>query len=1029
MEKAALLLTFFALLMPAFSMQGYADSFSEFPFRQEINIHASDDMAYQPVDVTVHFSRSCWAEDETHNSVRIVYDDGSEKKEIECQVYNLHHTGSSYIDSCNIVFLLHGSGKYYVYYSDRKVDEPDYPDHVSVSDDFYYYEPIPGYRISLDYYRIEQDGCTIYGIGQQGNFFGIDMSQKVIKQLDGKRDFRIFNWGQLASFAMFWYGGRDEGTDEKLISKEIIADGNLMVRVGIKSMSSDGKMETDGIYTYYYCPSKEKRIVASIKHEAIEECRVEGMEEDDGLYTYLLTVKSRSSSIPDLNMGYIPPYLHINAEDGTVHEYNLDQNPENTDYNWLISAKDDIDLGSNPWFSIDDGEKGKAYAIIFKNNTVSRYEEGIQVAATEKQEINIPGLEVDGGGISGGRNSYEAGGIHNLVMPKGFTAKFTAEFFSSPDGGMPAVKKEAEIFQSLIPFRDGIPSVKNGWGGSGEYGGAGGGRYSLTVFPHFAPSLPFAPALSAVTGKMLPDVRVELWRNDSMVSSAACGRIPFTEEDGKIRFDWRNASLMKKALFRNVREGRYIVKVFRGMREKYVGAKSVYVDGDISVHIPCSFEGKAYVKISDQNGNGIDNVEVCLEKDGDIYSSNSTGESGDAALYAPMASKYVLKAYYKGFEIYSETLSFLSFVRRDAEIELNDMVVHITDSMGLPPGVKISPVLTSREMKREMSIYGEEISPGTYIFRELPSAPYTLQIRYKSFDVKKDVDFPEEKNVEVMFPAVYSLGIRALNSRGTEVKGIDIEVKRDGKDADITSIPPGRYEVLLMDNGKIVGEREVFITGDTELDMVTLKKPSFPGIASAAIISIALLFIFVRKMTPYEIFIISGVVLLMLSTLYPWWHMEGNGGVDVSTNVYLIPAKMVTMGTGNGFINGEVASLPSLFSTMILSVIAMLSLASISLLAFVVFRKKFVLLAAIAFSALPVITFSYGMSRITDATTGSFWGEGELGISLPGMSEMVIHCNWHPSVGYYIAILGAIISLASFIFAFRHSFPKVLKRL
>jgi len=42
MEKAALVLTFLALLLPAFSMQGSADEFNEFPFHQEINLSASD---------------------------------------------------------------------------------------------------------------------------------------------------------------------------------------------------------------------------------------------------------------------------------------------------------------------------------------------------------------------------------------------------------------------------------------------------------------------------------------------------------------------------------------------------------------------------------------------------------------------------------------------------------------------------------------------------------------------------------------------------------------------------------------------------------------------------------------------------------------------------------------------------------------------------------------------------------------------------------------------------------------------------
>ena len=1000
-EKAALTLTFFALILPAFSVPGSADEFNEFPFHQEISIPASDDMLCQPVDMSVHFSHPCWAENEKRNSIRVVYDDGSEKREIESQVYNFHYTGNSYIDSCNVVFLVQGKGKYYVYYSDRETEAAQYTDHVKVSDDSYLYEPIPGYRISLNYYRIEQDGYSIYGIGQEGSFFGIDMSQKVIKQLDGKKEFKAFNWGQLASFAMFWYGGKDEGTDEKLVSKKIIVDGNLMVRVGITSTSSDKKMETSAVYTYYYSPSKEKRIIASVKHEAMEECKIKGMEEDDGLYAYLLTVRCRSSTIPDLNLGYIPPYLHINAEDGTIHEYNLDQNPSNTDYRWLISAKDDIDLGDNPWFSIDDGEKGKAYALIFKNNTVSSYESGIQVAATEKQEINVPGLEVDGGGISAGRNSYEAG-AHNLVIPKGFTAKFTSEFFSSPDGGLPAVEKEADAFHKLIPYRD------CGGANNGGKGGENGERYSLTVFPHLAPSFPFAPAISVVTGRRLPDVRVELWRNDTMVSSAVCSRIPFIVIDGKVRFDWKNATLMKKAVFIDVKPGEYMVKVFR--RDKYVGAKPVYVDRDMAVHVICGFEGNVRLRISDQNGNEISNADIFLQKNGKIYSFNSTGIDGRAVVRAPSPSAYALKVCYKGFVVYEENVSLPAFAERKVQVELSDLDVYVADALNLPPGVAISPVLTSSEMEKPANIYGEEVSPGQYSFKDLPSASYTLYLRYKSFSVSREVSIPDERYVHVTFPAVYLLKVKPLNSRGMKIEGVDIEIRREGKIIKNNEVPPGKYDVVLKEGGKIIGRREVFVTQDTELSMVTSKGVIFPEIFSAIIIAVAALIIFFKKRSVRRIFIISSAALLLMSTLYPWWHMEGNGNMHVSTKVYLVPAKMVTVGAADNFLNGEVASMPSLFSTMIFVVMAMLLLSAVAIAAFLILQKKVIFVAAMAFSISSILIFSYGMSQVTDATTGSFWGSGMINITLPGMSEE-LHCVWSPSVGYYMAILAVILLL------------------
>ncbi|HHH77762.1 MAG TPA: hypothetical protein ENL18_00925, partial [Thermoplasmatales archaeon] len=389
----AISIIFLMLLLSNVRMSSAGD---DFPFHQEINIDATDDMLYQPVDMNMRFLHLCWAEDEERNSIRVMYDDGSGAKEIESQVYDLHHTDSSHVDSCSIVFLLQGRGKYYVYYGSEQTPSRHYTDRVGISDDSYYYEPIPGYGIRLNYYRIEQDGYCLYGIGQEGSFFGLDMSQKVMKQTDGKKEFKAFNWGQVASFAFFWYEGKDKGTDEELISKKIMVDGNLMVRASITSMSSDEKVKTSAVYTYYYSPSKERRIMADVKHEVMKECNIYDMEEDDGLYTYLMTIRARSSSIPDLNFGHIPPYLHVSEEDGTVHKYKLNQNPETTDYDWVISPKDDIDLGSNPWFSIDEGESGKAYALIFKNTSTA-----IQISVTERQEINIPGLEADGVGVNG----------------------------------------------------------------------------------------------------------------------------------------------------------------------------------------------------------------------------------------------------------------------------------------------------------------------------------------------------------------------------------------------------------------------------------------------------------------------------------------------------------------------------------------------------------------------------------------------------------------------------------------------------
>jgi len=301
-----------------------------------------------------------------------------------------------------------------------------------------------------------------------------------------------------------------------------------------------------------------------------------------------------------------------------------------------------------------------------------------------------------------------------------------------------------------------------------------------------------------------------------MVSSAVCSRIPFISADGKVRFDWRNATLMKKAVFIDIKPGEYVVRVFR--RDQYVGAKPVYVDEDMAVHVMCGFEGNVKLCISDQNGNKIGNVGVFLQKNGEIYSFNSTDADGKAVVNAPSPSRYALKAYYKGFVVHEEP----TFAERKVQVELSDLDVYVTDTLNLPPGVVISPVLTSSEMEKPENIYGEEISPGQYLFKDLPSASYTLYLRYKSFSVSQGVDVPDESNVHVTFPAVYLLKVKPLNSRGMEIKGVDIEIKREGKSIENNGVPPGKYDVILKEGGKIIGEREVFVTQNMELLLPSL---------------------------------------------------------------------------------------------------------------------------------------------------------------------------------------------------------------
>jgi len=86
-----------------------SSSIENMPFKQEIAIPVDSTVArYQPVDVHISFNHPCWAKNESRHSVRVCYNDGSGLTEIESQIYSLHFTDDSHIDSCNIVFILPG---------------------------------------------------------------------------------------------------------------------------------------------------------------------------------------------------------------------------------------------------------------------------------------------------------------------------------------------------------------------------------------------------------------------------------------------------------------------------------------------------------------------------------------------------------------------------------------------------------------------------------------------------------------------------------------------------------------------------------------------------------------------------------------------------------------------------------------------------------------------------------------------------------------------------------------------------------
>ncbi|RLF55664.1 MAG: carboxypeptidase regulatory-like domain-containing protein, partial [Thermoplasmata archaeon] len=215
---------------------------------------------YQPIDIQINFDHSCWAKNKQEHSIRVVCWDENIWHELESQIYDLEFTDSSHINKCNLVFLVpeiaDGKERYFVYYDNNEKTMPNYINHVDVEDSYYYYEPISGISAELCYYGITENDFLIYGIGQSGDVLNRRLSQAIIKNGQRTKSFDISNIGQIAVYSFSYQTGTkdedDVSSDQELISKKIIVDGNLMVEFGIVTKSFGGEIRTTNIYKYYY---------------------------------------------------------------------------------------------------------------------------------------------------------------------------------------------------------------------------------------------------------------------------------------------------------------------------------------------------------------------------------------------------------------------------------------------------------------------------------------------------------------------------------------------------------------------------------------------------------------------------------------------------------------------------------------------------------------------------------------------------------------------------------------------------------
>jgi hypothetical protein len=1021
-------ITLFLIIFPILTISSQSQEITvpdwnkNWDFRQEIILPIctkSSNSIYQPIDLSIEFENPCWGKNENEHSIRVCTWDGYNWHELESQIYDLELKDQNHIANCRVVFLVpdfaDGGEIYYIYYDDNEKPNPSYEDHLVIEDASYYYAPISGVSVEADYYKITEDGYCVYGIGQKGNIIFRGLSQGIIKMKPESIDFDTNNFDNLASFIIsYQHGNNDEdeiSSDQSLISKEIIVDGNLMVEFRIVSESNSKHLRTNNLYKYYYCPTDEQRISVHVKHQVFKESEVIGIENVDGRYGVIASVQSKSGRIKKMRFGEILPYIHIYSENDAIKEYRLNTNPENNERDWIIPYTDDCDLGKNAWISYDEGENGKAFGIIFSSNedivkSGKDERDGIQVTCAEREYLRILGTEVDYASITFGRNSYEKGETHDKTIPSDLVVEYDVEFYTSENGGYKSVIAESECFRELIKYRKEEDDSENGEKDI----------YTLTVEPHLVGRFINIPFFRTIFDRFT--LTAELYQEDELIAQGEYFR-----------------PIVGRPVFRftKIAPGEYIVKIFRkiGTWERIIGLKPVSIKDDKKIRLFCTWQDKLIISGVDQNNFRIENIELYLYQNDSVVFINSTKKDEDVLLKVPfnLFEKYVLKAYYKGFKILDKELS-----RTENRIEINldlyDLKINIKDELGYIPGVNLRPILTSSDMDNPIDIIPDDAENGVFIFNKIPAARYKFHMSYSRFTDELYIDIPEDgEEIDVKFSALFDLKTNLLNSRGNHIddENLKLDIIRYGEilydkinpDEKVT-IPPGTYSIKAYLDGEIIGTKKFELNSDKEINLITKIKPILPnlftGIIILFILEIFVLLLF-RKFSLNTFLKLLALALVFLSIFQPWWTLNGHSitpYAEKNTEMYLVSGTMIEKIEFKDKSYLELATLPEMFTNflgiLLLIIYSGIILLSISFIPNILLRRRYFLIlisSSILFLLLVSIAYSYGMSKITELTLGSLYGEAILDVILPNGQETCMLSNWGLGLGFYLCIFSS----------------------
>jgi uncharacterized protein (TIRG00374 family) len=346
-------------------------------------------------------------------------------------------------------------------------------------------------------------------------------------------------------------------------------------------------------------------------------------------------------------------------------------------------------------------------------------------------------------------------------------------------------------------------------------------------------------------------------------------------------------------------------------------------------------------------------------------------------------------------------------------------------------------------MDNPLILTGEKINDGQYLFSNLIPATYNLRLTYKSFFIEKVVTISSGNNheIDIIFEAEFDIELNIFNSRGFPISDGEIIIEKRGKKIDRKCdengyiqllLPPGSYKIKVNHNDKQIGKRTININGDRSFDFITTEEPFFPIIIIFASVIIALLGIVValRKKNIMSFIKLLAIALVTASTAYPWWILQGSSSspfVETISKFFLLPTELVTITSSSNVVAGELASLPELLVNVMFLIPIILTigcvLIGINMILNQYNKRRYLtislFLGFLMFIGSLFVVF-YALSELTNVGVGSFIGEGNVDVSIPGEGiRTALFSSWGPGFGFYLCCIAVTLILLAFIFRIR----------